>query len=53
MRKDITDCHPFRRENESTCRIWVEPEEIPYVMNDHGISKLVLQEALNIQDLLR
>lgn len=42
---DIAECHPFHRENESTSRIWVEPTEIPYIMNDHELSLLVLEEA--------
>lgn len=45
-RMDITECLPFTRENESTSRIWVEPEEIPYVINDHELSLLILDEAL-------
>lgn len=45
-RMDITQCLPFTRENESTSRIWVEPEEIPYVINDHELSLLILDEAL-------
>ncbi|KIL38784.1 DNA mismatch repair protein MutT [Gordoniibacillus kamchatkensis] len=45
-RMDIDQSLPFQRENESTSRIWVEPEEIAYVMNDHELSLLVLEEAL-------
>ncbi|MEX2103924.1 MAG: NUDIX domain-containing protein [Bacilli bacterium] len=45
-RMDITECHPFLRENECTSRIWVEPSEIPYIMNDHELSLLVLEEAM-------
>lgn len=43
---DIEECCPFLRENETTSRIWVEPQEVPYVMNDHKLSLLVLEEAL-------
>ncbi|OHX52515.1 DNA mismatch repair protein MutT [Planococcus salinarum] len=46
-RMDITECLPFRREHETLSRIWVEPEEAPYVMEDHEIALLVLKEALN------
>lgn len=50
-RVDITECLPFRRENEATCRIWVEPEEIPYVMDDHSLSLKVLEEAIRKRPL--
>ena len=46
-RMDITECLPFMRQNETLSRIWVEPEEVPYVMDDHEIALLVLKEALN------
>ncbi|MDX8361497.1 NUDIX hydrolase [Cytobacillus sp. IB215316] len=46
-RMEIEECFPFQRENETSSRIWVEPEEIPYVMNDHELSLQVLNEALN------
>lgn len=46
-RMDITQCLPFLREHETLSRVWVEPEEVPYVMEDHEIALLVLQEALN------
>lgn len=45
-RMNITDCLPFTRENETLSRIWVEPSEIPYVINDHELSLLILEEAL-------
>jgi 8-oxo-dGTP diphosphatase len=45
-RMDITQCLPFSRQYESTSRIWVEPEEVPYVINDHELSLLILDEAL-------
>ncbi|WP_257350982.1 NUDIX hydrolase [Pseudalkalibacillus decolorationis] len=48
-RMAIEECLPFRRENETTSRIWVEPEEVPYVINDHELSILVLKEALKIR----
>ncbi|WP_391209520.1 NUDIX hydrolase [Psychrobacillus sp. L4] len=47
-RMDVEECFPFLRENETTSRIWVEPEEVPYVMNDHELSLLILKEALKI-----
>jgi len=46
-RMDVQDCLPFLREHETLSRIWVEPEEIPYVINDHKFANLVLQAALN------
>lgn len=48
-RMDIEECCPFLREHETTSRIWVEPEEIPYVMNDHILSLLILKEALKME----
>ncbi|MBE4909058.1 NUDIX domain-containing protein [Bacillus luteolus] len=45
-RMDITECLPFKRENEATSRIWVEPEELPYVIDDHELSTLILKEAM-------
>ncbi|QFF99121.1 NUDIX domain-containing protein [Psychrobacillus glaciei] len=49
-RMDVEKCFPFLRVNETTSRIWVEPEEVPYVMNDHEISLLILKEALKIDN---
>lgn len=46
-RMDITECFPFLRQYETIARIWVEPEEVPYVMNDHEIALLVLKEAVS------
>ena len=47
-RLDVTECFPFLRENESIARIWVEPAEVPFVINDHELSKLILNEALTL-----
>ena len=44
-RLDIEDCFPFLRENEATTRIWVEPEEVPYVIDDHELIITILREA--------
>lgn len=45
-RMDINECLPFLRENESSSRIWVEPSEVPFVINDHELTKLILNDAL-------
>lgn len=45
-RMDITECLPFARENEAIARIWVEPNEIPYVVNDHELIQLVVGGAI-------
>ncbi len=45
----VTECMPFLREYEATTRIWVEPSEVPFVMNDHGLAVEILQEALSIE----
>ena len=46
-RMEITECQPFLRQHETLSRIWVEPEEIPYVMDDHEIALLVLKAAVD------
>ncbi|WPK13095.1 NUDIX domain-containing protein [Lysinibacillus louembei] len=48
-RMDIEKCHPFLRENETITRIWVEPEEVQHVMNDHELSLLVLEEVMSVK----
>lgn len=47
-RMDVTECLPFLHENESIARIWVEPAEVPFVINDHELSKFILQDALTL-----
>ncbi|MGE8205629.1 NUDIX hydrolase [Heyndrickxia sp. NPDC080065] len=47
-RMDVIECLPFLREHESITRIWVEPTEIPFVINDHELSKLILEDALTL-----
>jgi 8-oxo-dGTP diphosphatase len=46
---NIEKCLPFLREYETVTRIWVEPEEVPNIINDHELSLLVLEEALKIK----
>lgn len=46
-RTNVIECLPYRRESECITRIWVEPEEIPYVINDHELSHLIVDEAFN------
>ena len=48
FRMDVIECLPFLRERESSSRIWVEPSEVPFVINDHELSKLILDDALNL-----
>lgn len=48
FRMDVTECLPFLREYESSARIWVEPTEVPFVINDHELSKLILDDALTL-----
>ncbi|MGD6805009.1 NUDIX hydrolase [Rossellomorea vietnamensis] len=45
-RMDIEEVFPFIRNNESTCRIWVEPAEIPYVIDDHELALEAFKEAV-------
>jgi len=46
-RMDIKTCDLFLRENEAEARIWVEPSEIPYVIDDHEISSIILEDAIS------
>ncbi|WP_313893667.1 NUDIX domain-containing protein [Psychrobacillus sp.] len=48
FRMDVTECLPFLRGHESISRIWVEPSEVPFVINDHELSKIILEEALMV-----
>ncbi|MFJ7667345.1 NUDIX domain-containing protein [Lysinibacillus sp. NPDC097195] len=50
-RMDVQESLPFLREHEANARIWVEPAEVPFVINDHVLTKVILEEALAI-DLL-
>ncbi|MEK4486368.1 NUDIX domain-containing protein [Psychrobacillus sp. FSL H8-0484] len=50
-RMDIEECFPFLRENETTSRIWVEPEEVPYVISDHELILIILKEALKLNNI--
>ncbi|RIW32721.1 NUDIX domain-containing protein [Bacillus salacetis] len=45
-RMDIEEMLPFQRNNESSCRIWAEPSEVPYVINDHELALEALNEAV-------
>lgn len=45
-RMNIKECLPFSRENETLTRIWVEPSEVRFVINDHELSLSILEEAL-------
>ncbi|MBE9915827.1 NUDIX domain-containing protein [Paenibacillus donghaensis] len=45
-RMDVTERLPFNREHESLSRIWIEPEELGYVVNEHELIGLVLKNAL-------
>lgn len=47
-RLDVTKCHTFLREHESQTRIWVEPSEIKYVMNDHELINDIIEDALTL-----
>ncbi|WP_397539317.1 NUDIX hydrolase [Rummeliibacillus pycnus] len=46
-RMDIKTCDSFLRENEAETRIWVEPSEIPFVIDDHEIASVILENALS------
>jgi 8-oxo-dGTP diphosphatase len=42
----ISEKLPFKREHEATARVWVEPSEVPYLINDHEIALVILEDAL-------
>lgn len=44
---EVQDRLPFLREHETISRIWVEPDEVLYVINDHEFANVVLQAALS------
>jgi 8-oxo-dGTP diphosphatase len=52
FRMDIEECLPFLRQNESISRIWVEPNEVQYVINDHALALSVLEEALKLNQCI-
>ncbi|MFD2443718.1 NUDIX domain-containing protein [Bacillus sp. CGMCC 1.16607] len=45
-RMDISECYPFLRENEAKTRIWAEPAEVPFIINDHELIHFILEKAL-------
>ena len=46
-RMDITECLPFLREFEAISRIWVEPSELVFVINDHELITEIVAAAIN------
>ena len=50
-RLDIEECHPFQRKHETTTRIWMEPEEVPYVIDDHDIIHSIIEEAKMVKSV--
>jgi hypothetical protein len=36
----------FIGEDESSSRIWPEPEKVPNVIHDHELAKMILNKAL-------
>ncbi|MGV3465842.1 MAG: NUDIX hydrolase [Heyndrickxia sp.] len=48
FRMDIIECLPFLREHESIARIWVEPDQVPFIIEDHPLSLKVLEAAMKL-----
>ncbi|MEX3623183.1 NUDIX domain-containing protein [Viridibacillus arvi] len=48
-RMDVKECFPFLRENEGIARIWVEPSEIPFIIDDHELATIILDEAIQFE----
>ncbi|MEK4629106.1 MAG: NUDIX domain-containing protein [Solibacillus sp.] len=44
-RMDVTACLPFLREYEATTRVWVEPAELPFVLDDHELAIHIVNAA--------
>ncbi|MGE7624899.1 NUDIX hydrolase [Viridibacillus sp. NPDC096237] len=51
-RMDVKECYPFLRENEGTARIWVEPTEVPFIIEDHELATIILDDALQLESSL-
>ncbi|NHM32008.1 NUDIX domain-containing protein [Neobacillus terrae] len=47
-RMDIEEVVLFLHENETSCRIWVEPELVPFVLEDNELHRFILEEALSL-----
>jgi 8-oxo-dGTP diphosphatase len=45
-RMDVSERLSFERKHESLTRIWVEPTEVQYIINDHEIAIVALDEAI-------
>lgn len=50
-RMDIEDSEPFKRKYETITRIWVEPEEVPYVIEDHDLVPFIVEEAQRVKQI--
>ena len=46
---EIEECLPFSRSYEALTRIWVEPSEVEYVIDDHILTKLILNDAIHFE----
>lgn len=46
-RMDITECLPFLRKKESIARIWVEFDQVPFIIDDHPLTLKILETAIN------
>lgn len=47
-RMELAQLNRFERKHESTCRIWVEGEEAPHILDDHDlVKKHILPAALS------
>jgi 8-oxo-dGTP diphosphatase len=47
-RMDIEEVLPFIRNEESSCLVWAEPSEVPFVIDDHELALEALKEALKM-----
>ncbi|KAA0545351.1 NUDIX domain-containing protein [Bacillus sp. BGMRC 2118] len=47
-RMDIEHILPFQETDESAARVWVEPDVLHNVIEDHRIQKIILDEALDV-----
>jgi ADP-ribose pyrophosphatase YjhB (NUDIX family) len=52
-RMEIMECLPFKGEHESSKRIFIEPEQVPQLINDHELSIMALNEAIAVGKSVR
>lgn len=47
-RMDVEECLDFLGEHEAASRLWVSPEKVPNLIDDHSLAGMILKEAILI-----